>query len=349
MAPMQASLSSNEISRSQHASPAVAATLWAERPPSGSGARRAGHILSKFFALQARNLRGCGPPFSSRSEGLRPAQEVADHAAGDHLPHDWGEVAHGAQEAAGLAPLLVGDLLHADGLLVRVEDLQVVDAAAPALLAHDARERAVDRLLYAGEPEPGGVELVTAAHGGNLAVTALLAPDRQLQLLGHGVDGVHHVVRAGEGRQRLVYAVLGEKRLDRGDAGLGVDVQHHGARHVGLGAADGAGIGHGLAIDVAGRNHVAVEQHQVAHAAAGERLHAVGANAAQANDHDAGPVEPREPLLAQNEPQPVLGRLRLRHAVLPLLCKSRARCCPAWAYLMPARAPYGAWRARAPP
>lgn len=96
MAPMQVSLSSNEISRSQHASPAVAATLWAERPPSGSSARRAGHILIKFFAPQARNLRGCGPPFSSRSEGLRPAQEVADHAAGDHLPHDWREVAHGA-------------------------------------------------------------------------------------------------------------------------------------------------------------------------------------------------------------------------------------------------------------
>ena len=51
--------------------------------------------------------------------------------------------------------------------------------------------------------------------------------------------------------------------------------------------------------------------------AAGERLHAVGTNAAQANDHDARPVEPCEPLLAQNEPQPVLCRLRLRHAALP--------------------------------
>ena len=61
-----------------------------------------------------------------------------------------GHPARGAQIGA-LAARRAGCGRDAHGLLAGVQDTQMADAATTALLAHDARERAVHRLVHVGE------------------------------------------------------------------------------------------------------------------------------------------------------------------------------------------------------
>ena len=221
------------------------------------------------------------------------AHQVADHAAGHDLPHDGRDVAHGAQDGAlvlrpGTVVARAVDGLHAHGLLVRPQDLQVADAALAALLADDAAQGVDVGLVDVAHAEPRGVDLVGATHGAYLPQTLLLAPLGNLQLLGYGVDGIHNVVWAGEGTQLLCHTVLLDEGGEGRDLATGVDVGHHLAHDVGLGLADGAHARHGLPVYVAGAHHVLVHQHQVPHAAAGQGHCAVGTHAAEAKHHDRG-------------------------------------------------------------
>ena len=56
----------------------------------------------------------------------------------------------------------------------------------------------------------------------------------------------------------------------------------HGLHHVNLALADGAVKGDGLAIDIAGRDDVLIQNNEMSDAAAGECLAAVGAHASAA-------------------------------------------------------------------
>ena len=102
-----------------------------------------------------------------------------------------------------------------------------------------------------------------------------------------GVDGVDDVVELAarllkNARKELVDVVAQQVfgALDNG--GGGIDITNHGFHHVHLALADGAMKGDGLAIDIAGRDDVLVQNDEMTNAAAGECLAAVGAHASAA-------------------------------------------------------------------
>ncbi len=242
-------------------------------------------------------------------------RQVADHAARDHLPHDGRHVAHRAQGHALLGALSVWQVgaarRHGHGHLRGVEHLQSADAALAAFLTHDLADGVGLGLLDGREAQALRVELVCPAHAGYEPQPRVLAPLGDDELLRDGVDGVDHVVGAGERLERGDEVLLGEELVHRGDPAVGVDVVDDAFHHVGLGLADGGVVGHGLPVDVGGLHDVAVHQHELAHAAAREGLHAVGAHAAQAQHQHAGARQSVEPLLPQDDAQPVGRGLRL--------------------------------------
>ena len=103
-----------------------------------------------------------------------------------------------------------------------------------------------------------------------------------------------------------------------GDLAIRVDVVHDLFHNVSLGATDGGMVRHSLAVDVGRLHYVAVHQHELAHATARERLHTVRAHAAQAQHEHARAGESVEPLLPQDDSQPVGGRLN----AFPVACRA---------------------------
>ena len=68
--------------------------------------------------------------------------------------------------------------------------------------------------------------------------------------------------------------------LQSRDFRLGVDVEQALPQHLHLGPSDGFGGGHQLPVDVAGADHIVVDDGQLAHAAAHEPFGTPAANAA---------------------------------------------------------------------
>lgn len=84
--------------------------------------------------------------------------------------------------------------------------------------------------------------------------------------------------------------------LDNG--GGGIDIANHGFHNIDLAFADGAVKGDSLAIDIAGRDDVLVQNDEMTDAAAGECLAAVGAHASAAEHQHRGISELIECLAA---------------------------------------------------
>ena len=131
------------------------------------------------------------------------------------------------------------------------------------------------------------MELVGPAHGANQTNVVVLSIFGNGELGRDGVDGVDDVVELAtrllqNAREKLVDVVAQQVfgALDNG--GGGIDIANHGFHHVHLALADGAVKGDGLAIDIAGRDDVLVQNDEMTDAAAGECLAAVGAHASAA-------------------------------------------------------------------
>ena len=132
-----------------------------------------------------------------------------------------------------------------------------------------------------------------------------LRPQRDAQLLRDRIDGVDGPIGVGQLRQLLVDAVLVEERAQGGHLALGIHVEYHLAHDLGFGAPERRAARDCLAVDVARRHAVAVEQHEMPHAAARKGHCAVGADASQPQDGNGRAGEPLYALIAQDEPEPV--------------------------------------------
>ena len=93
------------------------------------------------------------------------------------------------------------------------------------------------------------------------------------------------------------------------DARIGIDIQAHFAHHVDFPATHRALERDDLAVHVARRHHIAIDEHQTAHAAAHERLDAARAHAAQAQHHDRRVRQALHAIIAHNSTQARVGRI----------------------------------------
>ena len=125
--------------------------------------------------------------------------------------------------------------------------------------------------------EEGGVSLTTNYTNGVLTIT--------VKDTGTGMT---------EDEQQQVFGAFD-------DVGGGVDVVDHRLHNVDLALADGAVKCDGLAVDVAGRDDVLIQNHEVSDAAAGKCLAAVGAHAAAAEYQYCGVGELVECLAAHDD------------------------------------------------
>ena len=158
------------------------------------------------------------------------------------------------------------------------------------------------------------MELVGPAHGANQTNALVLSIFGNGELGRDGVDGVDDVVELAtrllqNAREKLVDVVAQQVfgALDNG--GGGIDIANHGFHHVHLALADGAVKGDGLAIDIAGRDDVLVQNDEMTDAAAGECLAAVGAHASAAEHQHCGAGEFIEHLAPHNDLELGVARL----------------------------------------
>ena len=114
-----------------------------------------------------------------------------------------------------------------------------------------------------------------------------------------GVDGIDDVVVTVE--VELLGGLLREYLLQRCDVGHGIDGEQTLAEGFHLHLADGLGGGHQLAVDVGDAYTVAVDEGEVADAAAHQALGAPRAYAAHAEDDDAHVADTLHRLFAQQQ------------------------------------------------
>ena len=165
--------------------------------------------------------------------------------------------------------------------------MQALDSAFLAFFAHNAAHRVTHRIEDVGKAEALGMELVGPAHGANQTNAVVLSVFGNGELGRDGVDGVDDVVELAvrllqNAREEIIDVVAQQVFGALDDGGGGIDVVDHGLHHVNLALADGAVKGDGLAIDIAGRDDVLIQNDEMTNAAAGECLAAIGAHASAA-------------------------------------------------------------------
>ena len=231
--------------------------------------------------------------------------------AGDVAP--LGAFACRARRADAVVAAADGRILQrADGLFLRVDDLEVLDAALAALRAHHAREWADGRFVNIRHAERRGVHLIARTHGADDGRAAAVRLLHERELARHGVDGVHDIIilrkvellrRFGQ-VEHLMFS-HDAVRVDRQNALLG-DVH--------LVFADGLARGEDLAVDVRQAHAVVVDEIERAHAGARQRLHRIAAHAADAEHRHTRLRQPLHGVLSQNEL--CAGKL-IKHTKLP--------------------------------
>ena len=165
--------------------------------------------------------------------------------------------------------------------------MQALDSALLAFFAHDAAHGVTYRIENVGKAEALGMELVGPAHGANQTNVVVLSIFGNGELGRDGVDGVDDVVelavRLLQNAREEIIDVVAQQVFGALDDGSGrVDVVNHSLHDVDFALADGAVKGDGLAIDIAGRDDVLIQNDEMTDAAAGECLAAVGAHASAA-------------------------------------------------------------------
>ena len=133
------------------------------------------------------------------------------------------------------------------------------------------------------------MQLVGAAHTGDERHPRAVGVLGDRQFCGNGVDGVdEHVDFPQVAVEQRCHVVGAQEHVERLHLAVGVDVVHHVAHHFVLFAPERAVERDGLTVDVGQPDDVVVDDDQMPHAAARQRLHAVRPHAAQADDHDGG-------------------------------------------------------------
>ena len=134
------------------------------------------------------------------------------------------------------------------------------------------------------------------------------------ELGGDGVNGVNDVVELAtcllkNAREEFVNVVAQQVFGAFDDGGGRVDVVDHGFHHVYLALADGAMKGNGLTVNVTGRDDVFIQNYEMANAAAGKCLAAIGAHASAAEHQHRGSGELVECLAAHDDLELGVARL----------------------------------------
>ena len=158
------------------------------------------------------------------------------------------------------------------------------------------------------------MELVGPAHGANQTDVVVLSIFGNGELGRDGVDGVDDVVelavRLLQNARKEPVDVIAQQVFSSLDDGDGrIDIVDHGLHHVNLALADGAVKGDGLAIDIAGRDDVLIQNDEMSDAAAGECLAAVGAHTSAAEYQHRGVSELVECLAAHDDLELGVARL----------------------------------------
>ena len=158
------------------------------------------------------------------------------------------------------------------------------------------------------------MELVGPAHGTNQTNAVVLSIFGNGELGRDGVDGVDDVVELAarllqNAREEIIDVVAQQVFGTLDDGGGRIDIVDHGFHHVNLALADGAMKGDGLAIDIAGRDDVLVQNYKMTNAAAGECLAAVGAHTSAAEYQHRGIGELVECLAAHDDLELGIARL----------------------------------------
>ena len=121
------------------------------------------------------------------------------------------------------------------------------------------------------------MEFVGPAHGANQTDVVVLSIFGNGELGRDGVDGVDDVVKFAvrllqNAREKLV-DVVAQQVFGTLDDGSGwIDVVDHGFHNIDLALADGAVKGDGLAIDIAGRDDVLVQNDEMTDAAGDAKM-----------------------------------------------------------------------------
>lgn len=150
------------------------------------------------------------------------------------------------------------------------------------------------------------MEFVGPAHGANQTDVMVLSIFGNGELGRDGVDGVDDVVELAarllqNAREEIIDVVAQQIFSSLDDGGGGIDIVDHGFHNIDLSLADGAVKGDGLAIDIAGRDGVLVQNHKMPDAAAGKCLAAAGAHASAAEYQHRGVGELVECLAAHDD------------------------------------------------
>ena len=196
--------------------------------------------------------------------------------------------------------------LGLDRLLAAKQYMKTFDAALLALFAHNAAHGIADRFENVGKAQALGMQLVAAAHGAHQANVVVLSIFGNGELGGDGVNGVDDVVELAtcllkNARKEFVDVIAQQVFSTLDDGGGWIDIVDHGFHHVYLALADGAVKGDGLAIDIAWRDDVFIQNYEMANAAAGKCFTAVGAHAAAAEYQHRGVSELVECLAAHDD------------------------------------------------
>ena len=150
------------------------------------------------------------------------------------------------------------------------------------------------------------MELVGPAHGANQTNVVVLSIFGNGELGRDGVDGVDDVVelavRLLQNAREEIIDVVAQQVFGALDDGSGrVDVVNHSLHDVDFALADGAVKGDGLAIDIAGRDDVLIQNDEMTNAAAGKCLAAIGAHTSAAEHQHRGGGEFVECLAAHDD------------------------------------------------
>ena len=150
------------------------------------------------------------------------------------------------------------------------------------------------------------MELVGPAHGANQTNVVVLSIFGNGELGRDGVDGVDDVVELAvrllqNAREEIIDVVAQQVFSSLDDGGGGIDIANHSFHHVHLALADGAVKGDGLAIDIAWRDDVLVQNDEMSNAAAGKCLAAIGAHTSAAEHQHRGGGEFVERLAAHDD------------------------------------------------
>ena len=193
----------------------------------------------------------------------------------------------------------------------------MLDTTLAAFLAHDARNGIVHGFVQIGRAQALRLQLVSRTHGAYQAQAVLLREFRNENLRRDGIDAVEHEINATvalfEALGIQIVERLGEhERMLGNDARVGIDIQAHSTHHVDFPATHRALERDDLAVHVARRHHIAIDEHQTAHAAAHERLDAARAHAAQSQHHDRRVRQAIHAVVAHNSTQAGIGRIVAR-------------------------------------